>query len=118
MFRPLKYAAMLTCVAFVAAPPAQADEDPCAGYDVACDGDGCTACWPGQDVDLICDEYTQLEINLTLPGCVDSHSTFDILDFTVKPPRVRPPLTTRPPHRPVTPTPVNPTIQVKVPGAN
>lgn len=50
-------------------------EDPCLGYDVACDSDGCTACWDTGPNSVECDEYSREEIKLTLPGCIDSSWT-------------------------------------------
>lgn len=54
-----------------AANPALAD-DPCHGYDIACDGDDCLVCWPdgNSSVDVVCEEASLVEVQVTLPGCV------------------------------------------------
>lgn len=55
--------------------------DPCAGYDVACDADGCLVCWadPTGDVDLICEEMSLIEVSMTLPGCVGDDQEFGLV---------------------------------------
>lgn len=60
-----------TAILLTGATAAQAT-DPCAGYDVACDSDGCLVCWPdgNSSIDVICEEMSLVEVNLTLPGCV------------------------------------------------
>jgi hypothetical protein len=51
--------------------------DPCYGYDVACDSSGCLVCWDIDENSIACeDDISQSELDLTLPGCTGaSHST-------------------------------------------
>ena len=79
--------------------------DPCHGYDVACDSDGCLVCWPDStgSVDLICEEASLFEISATLPGCVGSapQQAFDL----VAPQGTRGPVLLGPGGRTVVPEP-------------
>lgn len=68
------------------ASSARAADDPCAGYDVACEGDECLVCWniPGG---VQCEEESRAVLKLILPGCVDTGRS---PGFSARPSRSQP----------------------------